>query len=399
MSKRVAGAAGTDVVTPPARAGARPLRPTRAEIDLDAIAHNVREVRELVAPAEVVAVVKADGYGHGAVAVARTALAAGATRLAVALLEEAEELREAGVTAPILLLSEPNPEAAGRTVAAGVVPTLYTVDFGEALRIEAGRRGRPIRVHVKADTGMARVGVPPAEWDSFLEVLRAWPALEVEALWTHLACADTPGDPTVPEQLDRFDQFLEIARSQGFQPTLIHVANSAAALTLKRSHRDAVRLGIAMYGCPPSSALAGAGNLRPALRLVTEVAFAKRIEAGTPVSYGHTWRAPEGGWLATLPIGYADGLPRLLSNRAEVLVAGKRRPVVGTVCMDQILVWCGEQEVALGDEVVLIGRRGREEISVLDWAQWARTITYEIVTGLGPRVPRVYRGPSVAGEE
>lgn len=281
MSEMPAGAAGTHLVTLPARAGARTLRPTRVEVDLDAIAHNVREVRELVAPAEVIAVVKADGYGHGAVPVAHAAVGAGATWLAVALVEEAEELREAGVTAPILLLSEPNPEAAGRAVAADVVPTLYSATFGEALRIEASRRGHPIRVHVKADTGMARVGVPRSEWESFLKVLRAWPALEVEALWTHLACADLPGDPTVAEQLDRFDQFIDIARKQGFQPSLIHAANSAAALTVEDSHRDAVRLGIAMYGCPPSPALAGAGNLRPALRLVTEVAFVKRIEAGT----------------------------------------------------------------------------------------------------------------------
>lgn len=399
MSKMPAGGAGTHLVMLPARTGARRLRPTRVEIDLDAIAHNVREVRARVAPAEVIAVVKADGYGHGAVPVARAAVGAGATWLAVALVEEAEELREAGVSAPILLLSEPSPDAAGRAVEADVVPTLYSVGFAEALRIEASRRGHPIRVHVKADTGMARVGVPRAEWDSFLKVLRAWPALEVEALWTHFACADMPGDPTVAEQLDRFEQFIHLARKQGFQPSLIHAANSAAALTLERSRRDAVRLGIAMYGCPPSPVLAGVGNLRPALRLVTEVAFVKCIEAGTPVSYGHTWRAPHGGWLATLPIGYADGLPRLLSNRAEVLVAGKRRPMVGTVCMDQILVWCGEQEVVLGDEAVLIGRQGSEEISVQDWAHWARTITYEIVTGLGPRVPRVYRGGSVAGDE
>ncbi|MDP8962160.1 MAG: alanine racemase [Actinomycetota bacterium] len=393
-------AGGTEhLVTSPVQPGARPLRPTRAEIDLDAIAHNVREVRDLVAPAEVVAVVKADGYGHGAAPVARAAVRAGATGLAVALVEEAEELREAGVTAPILLLSEPSPEAAGRAVTAGVVPTIYSVDFSEALRKEASQQGQPIRVHVKADTGMGRVGVPRSEWESFLHVLRAWPELEVEALWTHLACADIPGDPAVVTQLDRFDEFIQIARKQGFQPSLVHAANSAAALTLERSHRDAVRLGIAMYGCPPSADLAGVGDLRPALRLVTEVAFAKHIEAGTPVSYGHTWRAPHEGWLATLPIGYADGLPRLLSNRAEVLVGGERRPLVGTVCMDQILVWCGEQEVVLGDEVVLIGRQGLEEISVQDWANWARTITYEIVTGLGPRVPRVYRSRSLEHEK
>ncbi|MFN2557802.1 MAG: alanine racemase [Nitriliruptorales bacterium] len=372
--------------------GARPLRPTRAEIDLDAIAHNVRQLRDLVAPSAVIAVVKADGYGHGAVPVARAALQAGAAWLAVALVEEAEELREAGVTAPILLLSEPTPEAARRAMSADVVPTLYSLGFGEALAGEARRRGRPMSVHVKADTGMARVGVPPSEWDGFLRVVRGWPELEVDGLWTHLACADVPGDPSVALQLDRFDAFIRLAHEQGLQPTLVHAANSAAALTLERSRLDAVRLGIAIYGCPPSPALAGVGDLRPALRLVTEVAFVKRIDEGTPVSYGHTWRAPHDGWLVTLPLGYADGLPRLLSNRADVLVGGVRRPVVGTVCMDQILVWCGEHEVAMGDEVVLIGRQGAAEITVQDWALWASTITYEIVTGLGRRVPRIYRG-------
>lgn len=374
-----------------ARAGARPLRPTRAEIDLEAVAHNVGKVADLVAPAEVIAVVKADGYGHGAVPVARAALRAGAAWLAVALVEEAEELREAGVTAPILLLSEATPAAAARAVSADVVPTVYSLGFGEALRLEARRRGQPVAVHLKADTGMARVGVPRSEWDSFLRVVRAWPELEVEGLWTHLACADVPGDPTTAAQLDRFDEFVRLARTYGFGPSLIHVAHSAAALTVERSHHDAVRLGIAMYGCAASPALVGVGDLRPALRLVTEVAFVKRIAEGTPVSYGHTWRAPHDGWLATLPLGYADGLPRLLSNRAEVLLNGMRCPLVGVVCMDQVLVWCGEQEVAIGDEVVLIGRQGDDEVTAQDWADWASTITYEIVAGLGPRVPRVYR--------
>ncbi len=376
----------------PLRVGARPLRPTRAEIDLDAIAHNVRKLHSLVAPAEIMAVVKADGYGHGAVPVARAALRAGVDWLAVALVEEAEELREAGIAAPILLLSEPTPEAAGRALAADLIPTLYSLGFGKALSSEARRRGQSVTVHVKADTGMARVGVPPSDWGDFIRVVRSWPELEVEGLWTHLACADVPGDPSIAAQLDRFDEFIQLVREQGLRPTLVHAANSAAALTVERSRFDAVRLGIAMYGCPPSPALAGIGDLSPALRLVTEVAFVKRIAEGTPVSYGHTWRAPHDGWLATLPLGYGDGLPRLLSNRADVLVGGVRRPLVGVVCMDQILVWCGEQEVAIGEEVVLIGRQGDEEVTVQDWARWARTITYEVLTGLGRRVPRVYRG-------
>ena len=366
------------------------LRPTSARIDLDAIGHNVRLVREKVAPAEVMAVVKADAYGHGAVPVATRALQAGASWLAVALVEEGEELRAAGITAPILLLSEPTVGSADRVAAADLIPTVYTMDFAEALRVQAGHRGRKVRVHVKADTGMGRVGLPKPQWDRFLRNLRAWPEFDVQAFWTHLACADEPGHPSVDRQLQRFDEFLQLARTHGFDPILTHVANSAASLTLDQDGRDAVRLGIAMYGCPPSEHLADAVDLRPAMRVATQVAFVKRIPEGTPVSYGHTWSSPAEGWLATLPVGYADGYPRALSNRGEVLIGGRRYPVVGAVCMDQILVWCGDDEVADGDEVVLLGRQGDEEITALEWAGLLGTITYEVVTGIGSRVPRVH---------
>lgn len=366
------------------------LRPTWAVIDHDAIAHNVRLVRQRIAPAEVIAVVKADAYGHGAAQVARTALEAGASWLAVALVEEGEELRAAGITAPILVLTEPPPTAADRLVASDLTPTVYTLPFCEALRREAGKRGRHIRVHVKVDTGMARVGVPRHEWERALRNLGAWPELELRAFWSHFASADAPGDPSIQRQLDRFDEFLQLARTKGFEPRHTHLANSAAALTLDGSHHDAVRLGIAMYGCTPSPALRGVADLRPAMSLVTRVAYVKRIEEGTPVSYGHTWEAPSDGWLATLPVGYADGIPRLLSNEADVLIGGRRRPIAGNVCMDQVLVWCGDDKVSSGDEVVLIGRQGDEEILVEEWADTVGTITYEIVAGISPRVPRVH---------
>lgn len=369
---------------------ARALRPTRAIIDLTAVAHNVKLIRERVAPAEVIAVVKADAYGHGVVPVARAALAAGAEWLAVALVEEGEELRAAGLTVPILLLSEPTPEAAERTVTADLTPALYTLPFSEALRRSAAKRNRPVRVHVKADTGMGRVGLPNHEWERGLRNLRAWPELEVTAFWTHLACADVPGDPSIDEQLDQFEEFLALARTHGFEPRFIHAANSAAALTVPRAHHDAVRLGIAMYGSPPSPALAGEADLQPVMTLVTEVAYVKQIEEGTPVSYGHTWSAPADGTLVTLPIGYADGVPRLLSNRADVLIRGQRRPIVGNVCMDQVLVWCGDDDIRSDEEVVLIGKQGEEEITATEWAEHVGTISYEILTGVSPRVPRVY---------
>lgn len=375
------------------------LRSTWAVVDLDAIIHNVRLVRRRVAPAEVMAVVKADAYGHGAVPVARAALEAGVSWLAVAMIEEGEELRRAGITTPILLLAEPPPEAADRVFASDLTPTVYTLPFCEALRRGAARRGHKIRVHVKIDTGMARVGVPRHEWERALRNLRAWPELDVRAFWTHLACADEPGHPSIARQLDRFDEFLQLARTKGFEPRHVHIANSAAALTVEDAHADAVRLGIAMYGCAPSPALAGAADLRPAMSFVTEVAYAKEIEAGTPVSYGHTWEAPADGWLATLPVGYADGVPRVLSNRAEVLIDGVRRPIVGNVCMDQTLVWCGDDRVRSGDEAVLLGRQGDGEIRAEEWAQIAGTISYEVVTGISSRVPRIHvRGDAGASE-
>jgi alanine racemase len=375
--------ADATIAAPPA------ARPTRAVIDLDAIAHNVRLFRDRPHTATIVAVVKADGYGHGAVPVARAALAAGAEWLAVALIEEGEELRAAGITVPVLLLSEPPAEAADRVVASDLTPTLYTLPFSEALRREAAKRSRHIRVHVKADTGMSRVGIPRHEWDRGMRNLSHWPELEVEAFWTHFACADQPGHPSIARQQREFEAFLELARTHGFKAPLTHWSNSAAALTLDEQ-RDAIRLGIAMYGLAPSAELADAADLRPALSLITEVSYAKDIEAGTAVSYGHTWEAPTDGRLVTLPLGYADGVPRLLSNRAEVLIRGQRRPIVGNVCMDQLLVWCGDDDVRSGEEVVLLGRQGDEEVTALEWAEIVGTITYEIATGVSPRVPRLH---------
>ncbi|MGH3443457.1 MAG: alanine racemase, partial [Nitriliruptorales bacterium] len=240
-------------------------RPTYAEVDLGAIAHNVRVVRDRIAPAEVIAVVKADGYGHGAVEVAQAALGAGASSLAVALVEEGEELRAAGVSAPILLMAEPPPEAADRVVACDLVPALYTRRFAAALRAEADRRDAPVTVHVKADTGMARVGVPRDSWDAILDDLGEMKAeLDIGAFWTHFACADERGHASVRDQLDAFGAFLDRARAHGITAPRVHVGNSAAALTLDPEELGgAVRLGIAMYGIPPSPALAGAADLRP----------------------------------------------------------------------------------------------------------------------------------------
>ncbi|MBW3659970.1 MAG: alanine racemase, partial [Actinobacteria bacterium] len=342
--------------------------------------------------AAVCAVVKADGYGHGAVPVARAALDAGASWLAVALVEEGEELRDAGIDAPILVLTEPPSAAVPRLLAARLTPAVYTTAFGHALDAAGRERDEPVAVHVKADTGMGRVGVPPHDWDAFLAEAATWGGVRIEALWSHMARADEPAASTTDEQQDRFDAFVALAGEHGIEPRLTHTANSASTLVQPRARRDLVRVGIAMYGLSPSSEVTADGHgLTPAMRFVTEVGFAKRISAGTPVSYGHTWSAPADGWLASLPVGYADGVPRLLSNRGEVVLGGVRRPIAGNVCMDQTLVWCGDDEPHAGDEVVLLGRQGDVRVTADEWAAWAGTITYEIATSVTRRVPRIHR--------
>jgi alanine racemase len=367
-------------------------RPTRAVVDLAAIRHNVAVLRETAAPAELCAVVKADGYGHGAAAVAAAAVDAGATWLAVALVEEGQALRAAGIEAPILVLAEPPTSSLPAAIAADLAVTIYSSERAAQLDEAARVAGTRARAHLKVDTGMHRVGVPRGDWDAILAARSSWLRVEVEAVWTHLACADEPGNPVTDEQLDRFEEFLARAEAAGLRPATTHAANSAAALIHPRARRDLVRVGIALYGLSPGDAVAASEHgLRPALELVTEVSFVKRVPAGSAVSYGHTWTAPTEGWLATLPIGYADGVPRLLSNRAAVVLGGRRRPIVGTVCMDQLLVWCGDDRPEEGDEVVLLGRRGDEAVTGEEWAGLAGTITYEIVCGLGARVPREYR--------
>ncbi len=368
------------------------LRATRIEVDLGAVRHNVARLRE-IAGTDVCAVVKADGYGHGAPAVARAAIDGGATWLGVSLVEEGRALREAGVDAPVLVLSEPPIAAIPALLDADLVPVAYRAPFLAALDGAGHERGRRVAVHLKADTGMARVGVPRDEWGARLEQAAAARGIEVDGLMTHLARADEPEVATTDEQLEAFDRFLGAARRVGVAPRWVHAANTAGVLVQPASHHTLVRPGIGVYGLSPAPGVdALAHGLEPALRLLTEVAMVKRVTAGTPVSYGHRWRAPSDGWLATLPVGYADGVPRVLTNVGEALIGGRRCPIAGTVCMDQVLVWCGGDEPAVGDEVVLLGPQAGERIRVEDWARHAATITYEIVTQLTSRVPRHHVG-------
>jgi len=373
----------------PARTG---LRPTRLEIDLGAIRHNVRQLAATTGVA-ICAVVKADGYGHGSVEVARAAVEGGASWLAVALVEEGLVLRDAGIDVPILVLAEPPVAAIPQMLAAELTPTAYREPFLAVLDAAGHGRGRAVAIHLKVDSGMGRVGVPIDEWPARVKQVAVSRGLEVQGISTHLARADEPGVPTTDQQLASFDRALSEARKLGIDPELVHAANSAGSLLFPAARRDMVRPGIGLYGLSPALDVPAADHgLVPALRLVSEVSFAKRVAAGTPVSYGHRWRAPEDGWVATVPIGYADGVPRALTNRAQVLLKGRRRPMVGTVTMDQVMVWCDDDEPVVGEEVVLLGEQGEECVLVEEWAAAADTITYEIATQLTARLPRYHRG-------
>jgi alanine racemase len=364
-------------------------RATVAEIDLDAVRHNVRAVKP--ATSELLAVVKANAYGHGDVEVARAALAAGATRLGVALVEEGVRLRDRGIGAQILVLSEFPAGSEADALAAGLTPTVYSPE-GVARLAEAARAtGAQAAVHLKVDTGMHRVGVwPPGD---ALALARAAidAGLELEGLWTHFACAESDEEAT-RGQLATFLQVRDSLAGAGIIPRMCHAANSAGTLRFPEAHLDLVRPGIALYGIDPGGGLAERAGLRPALSWRSEVTFVKRLAAGERVSYGWRYALERDAWVATVPLGYGDGYPRALSDRADVLIGGRRRRVAGAVTMDQLVVDCGDDEVRVGDEVVLIGGQGDERITASELAERAGTIGYEIVTSIGSRVPRVHVG-------
>lgn len=369
------------------------MRATRAEVDLGAIAHNVSLLADHVAPAGLCAVVKADGYGHGAISVGRAALAAGATWLAVALVEEAAVLRRNGVEAPILLLSEPRPTDLRAAVRLDIRTAVYTPRGVDEAADAARRAGRTARLHLKVDTGMHRVGADPDDIVGLAERIRDTAGVELEALWTHCAVADEPANPFTGVQLGRLADALARLEAAGLRPPMVHAANSAAAMDHPDARHDLVRAGIAVYGIDPAPALRGRLPLRPAMSVVSEVSLVKPVRAGEGISYGQRHTFASDTLVAVVPIGYADGVPRALSAAGgQVLIGGRRRPIVGVVTMDHLMVDCGPSgDVAAGDEVVLLGRQGDERIDAADWAEATGTIAYEVVCGIGPRVPRIYR--------
>lgn len=370
------------------------MRPAWAEVDLGAIAENVRLLRQRAAPAAVCAVVKADGYGHGAVPAARAALAGGADVLAVALAEEGATLRRAGIDARIFVLSQASPGELGDLVAHDLEATVYTPAGIEALLAVEGATpsGHPLPVHLKVDTGMHRVGVAPDGAVALAQRIHRAPELELRSVFTHFAVADEPGNPYTAEQLARLRAVVAAIEAAGIGVPCVHAANTAAALDHPDARLDLVRCGIGIYGLDPAPALAGRLPLTPAMSMVAEVSHVKRVTAGEALSYGLRYRLERESTIATVPVGYADGVPRGLSAAgATVLVGGRRRPIAGTITMDQLLVDCGDDAVAVGDPVVLLGRQGDEEIGAAEWAEALGTIAYEIVCGVSPRIPRRYR--------
>ncbi len=372
------------------------------EVDLSAIRHNTQVLCDAARPAQLLAVVKANGYGHGAIEVARATVEAGAAWLGVATVWEGVELKgqRRSVGAPILVLSEPtNKVAAEAVVARGLTPVVYTLPGIEMLAKAVIHDGgdAPLPVHLKVDTGMHRVGCSPDDVVALAETIRGRDELVLEGLCTHFAVADEPENPYTRAQIDRFEAVLATLEARDLRPRLVHAANSAGLLAFPEARYDLARVGIALYGVPPAPVLADRLPLRPALTIKARVAHVKWLDAGEGVSYGLRYRLPRRARIATVPVGYADGVPRNLGlTGGEVLIGGRRHPIAGTVTMDQLLVDVGDAEVDVGDEVVLIGRQragdGTEvEVTANEWAERLGTIGYEVVCGIGSRVPRRYR--------
>lgn len=368
-----------------------------AEIDLGAIAHNVAEMRRRVDPSAVWVVVKADGYGHGAVPVAEAALAAGGEGLCVALVREGEVLRSAGIDAPIMVLSEQPHDAIDRMIEQRLIATVYTEGTIDAMSAHAAVVGDDRhRVHLNIDTGMQRVGAHPDAAVALVNRIDAAPGLRLDGVMTHLAVADEPGHVANRVQLDRFDETLSAVIAARGEVPLVHAANSAGGLAIPDARRSLIRMGIATYGISPGPGVDDlTDGFRPAMRLAARVSHVKRVAAGSHVSYGWRHRFDRETTVATLPLGYADGVPRRLGTLpdapgADVLVAGRRCPIVGVVTMDQLMVDVGDAPVEVGDEAVLIGRQGDDQIRAEHWAARLGTIGYEIVCAISARVPRRY---------
>jgi alanine racemase len=363
----------------------------QASVDLGAITGNVAALTQRVRGSQLMAVVKADGYGHGMVPAARAALAGGASWLGVVDTAEALALRQAGITAPVLCLMAFG--APADAIARGIDLSAGSVGFvAQVAAAAAGLAGRPARLHLKADTGLSRGGATRAAWPGLVDAAldaQARGLLQVVGLWSHFACADLPGHPSVPAQLAAFNEAVMIAEKAGVTPEVKHMANTAAALTVPESRFDLVRFGGAIYGL--STLPGGApGWLRPAMTLRARLALVKRVPGGTGVSYGHRYVTARETTLGLVPLGYADGVPRGAAGLPLVGARGRRWPIAGTVGMDQFVVDFGDEPVAAGEEVVLFGPGDDGEPTAQEWGEALGTISYDLATGIGARVPRTY---------
>jgi alanine racemase len=353
-------------------------------------------LKESASGAEVMGVVKADAYGHGLLPCAGAVLEGGASRLGTAYVREALALRAGGVTAPVMSWILTPGEPVDEALQAGIELSAADERLLDEIAGAARRTGRTARLHLEADTGMTRGGSPLVAWPGLLAralALQAEGVVEIVGLWSHFACADVPGHPSIDQQIDAYESALKLAEHAGAAKSHVirHLANSAALLTLPRTHYDLVRPGIAMYGLSPVPELGDFG-LRQAMTLVARVALAKRVPESSGVSYGHLYVTSSETTLGLVPLGYADGILRHATGRAEVLAGGRRRAIAGRVCMDQFMIDMGDDPLAAGDEVILFGPGGRGEPTAQEWADTLGTITHEIVTRIGSRVPRVYRG-------
>jgi alanine racemase len=376
-------------------------RPAWAEISASAIAHNVRALKTVLGDTLFCAVVKANGYGHGAQLAAKAALDGGADFLAVAIVDEGIELRGSGISAPILLLAEIPPDTIPDALSHSLTLTIGSLDGARAAVESAERLGGRHRVHVKIDTGMHRMGVAPEALDEVVDVLLASSTIDLEGIYTHFSVADgSSGEDRAftRAQIQRFNEVVDALAARGVNPRLVHAANSAGALGYPEARRSMVRIGLALYGYLPEGWLSAAleeknVRLETALTLRAQVVAVRRVEAGERPSYGRRRALERTSTIVTVPFGYADGYPRrLFEAGADVLINGRRYPLAGSVTMDQLLIDCADDEVHPGDDVVLLGRQGAGEITAEEWAQRAETITWEILCGIGARVPRVLVG-------
>ena len=368
-----------------------PKRAVWAEIDLNALENNIRSIKSCIKNnAKWCAVVKADAYGHGAIAVARKAVEQGADYLAVAVVSEAISLRQAGFSTPILILGTSPVEASADLVAYDITQAVYTIEQAKALSAEATRQGKKAKIHMAVDTGMSRIGVRPEEAGNFAEAFAAMPSIELEGMFSHFALADAKDKSFAYKQLDAFKLAIAKAEEKGINIPIKHIANSAAILEMPETHFDMVRAGIILYGLWPSDEVEHVIDLQPIMEVKAEVVYVKTLHPGESISYGCTFTAERESRIGTLPMGYADGYTRLFTGKAQVDYRGKRAPIVGRICMDQCMVDLTDvPELNQGDIVTLYGSH---DLTMDEAAGWLGTINYELPCMLNARVPRVYKG-------